>query len=416
MKTMTRWHIMASTSLAIALSACATDETEVEDSDAPVVDCDIDPTHEECIEEASLDVLTHPFANHVSADGQRVLVTDNMYLPGRVAVYHVDGRYDEKPPVDGYGNWAMSMSDDGSVIIGSVGESETQEMAALFGDDGSWTPLGSFGACSGKSYGWGVSGDGSTLVGMSWLDDCKWVPVKWTEDGGLEELATFGDRRGRATSTNADGSVIAGWAFQEGAFFGRSPVLWRSAEKGGDILLAPNTDGEVVAVSPDGDVAVGKLDGQAAVWRDGGAFEQVGLAGKETERRFDFSNTLNDICSDDGTLAVGIEQYYLDWDMRYEFEAIVYSEEYGVRYLVDILDGLGVEYPEGSHFVELNGCSDSGQTISGTLVEAGELQGFVLRTPPGFWHQHVEIPDRPDEIPGDTGDTGDGGFPPISPH
>jgi len=159
------------------------------------------------------------------------------------------------------GDNVVAVSDDGSVVVGSIPETSVEDFsnqAAIWTDAGGWVGLGwlpNAGVCPSRSDGYEVSADGTVVVGLSW-DGCSGRGFRWTAATGMQELENMANGGNRASVLSADGSIIAGFAQ---GMFDRTPTTWNGATLDGTLLDPPNgaTQGEFTGMSDDGSIILG---------------------------------------------------------------------------------------------------------------------------------------------------------------
>jgi uncharacterized membrane protein len=201
-------------------------------------------------------------ANDLSANG-RFVVGDSNDGPYLYDVWLHDMTILPPP-----GGTASAVSDDGTVVLGSMPDPDTgMQVAAIWTSQSGWQGLGglegSDGCDSGLSTGYELSADGSVAVGLAW-DGCSSHGFVWSAETGMIALELLANGTNRASTVSADGTVIAGFA--QGSF-SRTPAMW-SNEGDGELLDPPNGDvlGEINGISDDGSILLGTWDGDAALW------------------------------------------------------------------------------------------------------------------------------------------------------
>ncbi len=167
------------------------------------------------------------------------------------------------------GNQAVAVSDDGSVIFGSVTNEDGHEEAAIWTADAGWELLGGLPGglpCPSISSAYELSADGSVAVGLSWIDGCDGAAFRWTPEDEMVGLETLANGGNRASVVSADGQLAAGFA--QGSF-SRTPAIWY-ADGTGELLDPPNGDvsGEVRGMNDDGTILLGNWDGDAFYWTE----------------------------------------------------------------------------------------------------------------------------------------------------
>ncbi len=158
------------------------------------------------------------------------------------------------------GNSAVAVSDDGSVIFGSVYNEDGHSEAAIWTADTGWELLGGLPGglpCPSISSAYEISADGSVAVGLSWIDGCDGAAFRWTPEDEMVGMETLGNGGNRASVVSADGTLAGGFAQGTGS---RTPAIWYADGTGE--LLDPTGDvgGEVSGISDDGSIILGTWD------------------------------------------------------------------------------------------------------------------------------------------------------------
>ncbi len=118
----------------------------------------------------------------------------------------------------GDSSWALGVSADGSVVVGSAHNAAGQKRAFRWTAARGMQNLGTLGGD--ESAAWGVSADGSVVVGFA--RNAAGLPraFRWTAAGGMEDLnityahlLTNGSMFGAALAISPDGRYIAGWGY-----------------------------------------------------------------------------------------------------------------------------------------------------------------------------------------------------------
>ncbi len=171
---------------------------------------------------------------------------------------------------DGYtdlgGIGAVAVSDDGTVVLGSIEDAMANDsVAAIWTADDGWQSIGTLdnpGSCGGGlSSPYELSADGSVAVGLGWQDGCTALGFRWTAEDGMVPMESLGNRSNRASVVSGDGNLLGGFAQGSSS---RTPAIW-SADGSGQLLDPPNGDvtGEVFGISDDGTILLGAWDGKA---------------------------------------------------------------------------------------------------------------------------------------------------------
>lgn len=272
-----------------------------------------------------------------------------------------------------------------------VGDSRraTEHEAFLWSAQTGMVGLGDLPGGRSNSYAAGVSAGGRVVVGTGsvWRNGDRNEAFRWTPDGGMRSLGALGGEGiSRATGVSADGSVIVG-----GTSTDRGGEAFRWTESGGMVALGVLDDRRpqsfAWAVSPDGDWVAGvstrvRTDGgfedHAVRWGPDGQIEWLGFPGGEPGPYSMYSRAR--AISDDGRVIVGAAASdHPDWQGHHAF---IWTEDWGMRRLVDVLADYGVDHrAEGWNGLEFaDGISADGTTIVGTGARNGS-EGFVVTLP-----------------------------------
>ncbi len=211
---------------------------------------------------------------------------------------------------DGYtdlgGLGAVAVSDDGTIILGSIADEMAMDsVAAIWTAEDGWQSIGTLenpDVCGGGlSSPYDLSGDGSVAVGLGWQDGCNAYAFRWTPGNGMVAMELLGDGANRASAVSGDGNLLGGFA--QGSF-DRTPAIW-SADGSGQLLDPPNGDvrGEVAGISDDGTTLLGEWNNKAFKLVEGEEIELFGTINR------DWIGTAVDI-ADDGTI-VGYDRLQL---------------------------------------------------------------------------------------------------------
>jgi len=304
----------------------------------------------------------------VAADGS-VVVGHELSGAYSAVVWRSDaGVMAELGSVAGGTTQAVQISDDASTTVGSEYVVGTGYRAIVWKSNGpAWLPIP--GGASG-SYALGISADGSAVAGWVLLDGTQgdYVATRWAEGGQIEFLETDTDLTSASRGISADGSVVVGTVYGPGVSGPPVPFRWTSTTGMQTLpFLTDYTSGEAMDVSGDGNVVIGENwdnfgRGQGYRWAADGSLIGLGLlpGGTYTEPQR---------ASYDGSVIVG------SGDIGYDDEeAFVWTEQDGLRRLVDVLlirgasglDGWSLEYafdvsPDGQWVVGM-GTNPAGHT------------------------------------------------------
>jgi probable HAF family extracellular repeat protein len=170
---------------------------------------------------------------------------------------------------------ALDVSGVGSVVVGTVQNTQFTPVRAFRWTTAGMVDLGSFTGSSGTSRAWGVSANGVIVVGSSTstLEPFFAEAFRWTSAGGMATLSGYpaGYVPTDARAISSDGSTIVGDGFST-TTFQREAFRWTEGE--GVVRLGDLPGGEVLSfgwgVSANGAVVVGEswtgLGREAFVW------------------------------------------------------------------------------------------------------------------------------------------------------
>jgi probable HAF family extracellular repeat protein len=290
--------------------------------------------------------VPNAFINDISADGSVVVGI----LLGTGTVPNPSGdqafRWTAAGGVENIGGHMdkVSISRDGTTIVGSTLDAQGNKNAAIWQGGKSWKLLGGVpgGVPQGfvLSIGLGVSGDGSVIVGLAYLPSSQELGTqfhgfRWDPAKGMVDLGTM--RKGGTSNCfgiSADGNTIIGYERSpKGADFLESPsgssgvIFWRGVERP---LHAFGRAGEAFAINWNGTIIVGRLHP---------------LGGRDLPNGTFFTTTTT--------------YMYTAWDGRFEDLAAV---------LLQSSTGLGFDYASMPTAV-----SDDGQVVGGTTGVSDHL-------------------------------------------
>ena len=183
----------------------------------------------------------------------------------------------------GTGGIASAVSDDGSIVVGSVSvDSSTLRHRAIVWSGRNWADKKDLGTLkrdnSGESYGNAVSGDGSLVFGDAENDNgdthaTVWSGSNWATKTDLGTLKSDNSGYSTARAASSDGSVVGGYAQNDNG--NQRATVWSgsnwSTKTDLGTLKTDNSGNSVVyGISADGNFAVGQADNdnyvRAAVW------------------------------------------------------------------------------------------------------------------------------------------------------
>lgn len=312
-------------------------------------------------------------AEDVTPDGE--IVVGN----GSAGGYYWRWKTDPAPVSIG-GLGAVAVSDDGSVIAGSMADPGSgSPVAAIWTQTGGWVPLGSFASqvtCGALSEANGISGDGSTVVGNSFGPaSCGQTRAfRWTAAGGLEQLEVMGPGNAStwANAVSFDGSIVAGAAEAQ---VGIDPItlapklgytinLWDTSGLGE--LVDLGNSGAARAISASGQVFLGGHQGQGFFATLIGGIVPLGQVGGGF-----FTGTATDYAPSAGTI-IGYDSYLA------AAKGWIWTGLNGIEQIKDLVKGYDIpNQPQQFHLA--NAISDDGLTIVGTNLIEG---GWILTLPP----------------------------------
>ena len=186
---------------------------------------------------------------------------------------------------DSYGTSgiASAVSDDGSIVVGSVSvDSSNLRHRAIVWSGRNWADKKDLGTLkrdnSGESYGNAVSGDGSLVFGDAENDNgdthaTVWSGSNWATKTDLGTLKSDNSGYSTARAASSDGSVVGGVADNDNG--NQRATVWSgsnwSTKTDLGTLKTDNSGGSsVLGISADGNFAVGQADSdnyvRAAVW------------------------------------------------------------------------------------------------------------------------------------------------------
>ena len=222
---------------------------------------------------ATFEVIPQAFsANDLTPDGRYVVGEHAGYLDGEEWVYQTY-RFDRTTGtmliLPQPAQTAVAVSDDGTVILGSIPDPQTGDQVAAIWTlaSNAWTSLGNLptgAACPSLSTGYELSADGTVAVGLAWVNGCKAVGFRWTAQTGMQPLQVLANYGNRASVLNANGTVIGGFAQGSGS---RTPAVW-FGDSSGELLDPPNgaAVGEIHGMNDAGTILLGSWNGAASKW------------------------------------------------------------------------------------------------------------------------------------------------------
>jgi probable HAF family extracellular repeat protein len=185
----------------------------------------------------------------------------------------------------GRSSYARGISLDGTVVVGEIRSSETQNRFQAFRRKfpGDIEILGTL-EDGNTSVAYAASGDGSVVVGRSENQNGYFRPFRWTPQTGMVDLGTLGGNQGEARAVSGDGSVVVGWA--NDAFGVPRAFRWiagRGMENLNEVYANLLTDGSELlvahAISPNGRYIVGSGFNAATARIEGFLLDTAGTTG-----------------------------------------------------------------------------------------------------------------------------------------
>ena len=182
----------------------------------------------------------------------------------------------------GHGGDAFAVSDDGSIVVGTVSVDSLNGHAIVWSGS-NWATITDLGTLrtdnTGDSVAYGVSGDGSTVVGKAENDSgdshaTVWSGSGWATKTDLGTLKSDNSGSSWARAASGDGSVVGGQADNDNGE--RRATVWSGSNWStktdlGTLKTDNSGNSSVKAIRADGNFAVGQADNdngdsRAAVW------------------------------------------------------------------------------------------------------------------------------------------------------
>ena len=215
---------------------------------------------------------------------------------------------------------------------------------------------------------WGLSGDGQTLVGLYWRPGQPGGLAHasaWTADGGLVDLGSGGGNS-RANAASYDGSVIVGWDEDPG--FGTWwPTVWRDGVR--TVLAQPDAFCLANSVTDDGSIIGGVTYEESqrsrvgALWHWNGSSYDVQILGVlEGSTPGDYAQAIVNGITPDGSMCVGYNQYSFNPG---DASGFIWTPEGGMVAVGDYLAGHGITVPADLLLTTIAGVSDDGSVMVG---------------------------------------------------
>jgi uncharacterized membrane protein len=122
----------------------------------------------------------------------------------------------------------MSVSGDGQVMVSDAPNAQNKMNAAIWQGGSSWSLLPTTGLASCDAFllnSYDTDADGSVIVGLAWFPGCAARAFRWDAVNGTVDLGTLvAGRSTRANAVSADGTLIVGW--QDAANGQRRGARW----------------------------------------------------------------------------------------------------------------------------------------------------------------------------------------------
>ena len=318
---------------------------------------------------------------------------------------------------DGVDSRALSVSDDGSVVVGSgvqgghnrairwtraggpqsIGALPGGNPARAFGvsADGAvvtgwsdsasgvrairWTSAGgmqSLGllASANRSQGFGLSADGGVIVGLAVFPVGPSRGFRWTAAGGMQDIGDLPGETGQDSACNAvsdDGATIVGGVISTA---GPRAFRWFNGSMQSLGVLPGGTSSTAFGISGDGATIVGRsgstpTSGQAFRWRAADGMQALGiLPGHHTSAGYTSSTN--------GELVIGWSE---SSDSASGHRAFAWTESMGMQDLGALLSARGADLNGWILNVatDMSGVSGGVVTIVGYGSLNGESRGFI---------------------------------------
>lgn len=269
-----------------------------------------------------------------------------------------------------------TVSGDGTKISATVTNTNTglNEMGLYDVASETWTLLGGIAGSSdgSKSSAWAISNNGDVVGGLGWVNAGTAHGILWNETDGVIDLgSTVTERSTRVNALSADGSVVAGW--QDGTTGFRQGAVWVDGVQ----TLIFDQDG--IEVSEAGDISA---DGSWVV--GGNGFEAYRWNADEGLHYISHPNSgmwyrgSSTAISADGSTVVG---FYRSWPGPPTLgEGFIWTEATGRVELNEYVTSLGMD-DLGITFSLPLGISDDGSFIIGMGISGANVVGFLIQLP-----------------------------------
>ena len=314
-------------------------------------------------------------ANSVSNDGNIVAgsIGDSNFIWTQTEGLQIISTLTNGYPMAG----RATVSGDGTKISATITNPDTSlnEMGLYDIATETWTLLGGLAGSSdgSKSSAWAISEDGNVIGGLGWVNAGTAHGILWNETDGITDIgSTVADRSTRINALSSDGNVAAGW--QDGTSGYRQGAIWVDGEQ----TLIFDQDGievgEAGAISGDGQWVVGGNAFEAYRWNAEEGLHYI--SHPDSGMWFQGASTA---ISTNGSIIVG---FYRPWPGPAVLgEGFIWTEETGRVELNEYVTGLGID-DLGITFALPLGISADGTNIVGLgRTNSGGLTGFLVKLP-----------------------------------
>jgi probable HAF family extracellular repeat protein len=279
---------------------------------------------------------------------------------------------------DHYSNEALSISDDGKIIVGTSFSSSGNQAFRWTKETGTQN-LGKLRAGATSTRASAISGDGKIIVGVSGSE-----AFRWTAETGMiglgysNPLDTYSD----ASHVSYTGEIIVGMATNNSDNLLKS-IVWT---KDGKII--PLKSEYTQFVSEDDDFIIGyeytDQGRKIAFFYEtiGGAIIPIGHLYPQNEY------TTVDSFSKDGSIlvgssSVGFNPLLVGEAFAKQFEGFIWTKEKGIKKLLTVLIEFGADMKDCTSIGRIVMSSD-GKSIAGTAIFNGKREGFLVHSPMGL--------------------------------
>jgi probable HAF family extracellular repeat protein len=280
--------------------------------------------------------------------------------------------------IEGYewGSWAQGISGDGTVVVGSSSTQSEDSMGFRWTLEQGMVPLG-FLAGGDTSGAHGVSADGSVIVGWSTsyntTEEEDREAFRWTVETGMVGLSDLPGSyfRSQAYDVTADGETVVGYGTRSEVVAVRHAVRWVGDGPPEDLggmpgVIPQMSKSSATAVSADGSVVAGwawnqDYELEAVVWTEDEGIVGLGSLGGPGSQSLAWDVA---VCTE--SVVVG-----WNWYQGNDHEAFRWTPATGMV-------GLG-DLPGGLYWSEAHAASADGNIIVGT--SSGDPGGAFIWDP-----------------------------------